>query len=66
MVNLSDIEDQAYRRRILAMLELHEQMWLGHVVEIKGVSHRIEFKQGSRPIPQEPYRAGPQLHELIE
>lgn len=59
MVDLCDIEDEAYRTQILAMLELHEQMWPGNLGEIEGVSHRIELKMDTRVIRQQPYRAGP-------
>lgn len=43
MVDLSDIEDDDNRKRILHMLQRHEQMWSGYLGEIEGVSHRIEL-----------------------
>ena len=34
-------------------------MWSGHLGNIKATEHRIELLQGSKPVHQPPYRAGP-------
>ena len=62
-VDLSNIEDESLRKKIMDMLEQYQSMWDGHLGEIKatggGTAHRIALKPNSRPIRQQPYRAGP-------
>ena len=58
-VDLSHIEDEKLKKKIMDMLERHQSMWDGHLGEIKATAHRIALKPNSRPIRQQPYHAGP-------
>lgn len=66
IADLSDIENEKYGKNVFVMLERHQKMWSGHLGYIKGIAHRIELKQGTIPVRQQPYRAGSQRCELIE
>lgn len=66
MIYLSNIDDEAYRKQVLAMLERHKKMCSSHLCEIKGVSHSIELRSGTSPILQQQYRAGAQRRVLVE
>lgn len=66
MVDLSEVEDNDYQKRILAMLQRHQQMWSGQLGEIKEVSQGIQLKPGTRQICQQACRAGPRRTEIIE
>lgn len=57
MFDRSEIEDDDYRKRILDMLQHHEQIWSGDLEEMKGVSHRIDIKPDTHPACQQPYCA---------
>lgn len=48
------------------MFHRNEKILSVHLDEIKGVAHSIEPKKETRPLCQQPYRAGPQSRELIE
>lgn len=54
MVDLSDTEDETYRKQVLVLLARHEKILSGHLGEIKWVSHRIELKPLTRPLRQHP------------
>ena len=41
-------------------------MWDGHIGTINLAKHRIELKEGSKPVYQQPYRAGPHQRQLEE
>lgn len=49
-VDLSNIDNEDYQKQIITMLKCNEQMWSGHLGEIKEVSHRIYLKPGTHPI----------------
>ena len=51
------------RPRILEFLDPFQSMWDGHLGEIHHVKHRIELKEGAKPVFQPPYRAGPDKRE---
>lgn len=65
-VDLSDMEDEVTRSIIISIVEKHRDMWCSHLGTIKGHSHRIDAKLGTRPIKQLPYRAGSQRRQLID
>ena len=58
-VDLSHIDDESLRAKILSMLSKHQDMWRpGHLGEITATEHRIELAPGTKPIRQAPYRQG--------
>jgi len=54
------------RPQVLALLEKHQALWIGHSGSIKATEHRIELKPGSMPVRLSPYRMGPRSGELIK
>ena len=64
-VDLSHIEDEATRERILHMLEKHHSMWDGRLGEIKATDMRINLREGAQAQRQQAYRAGPTARETI-
>ena len=65
-VDLEHVDDPALRDRILGMLEKHQTMWNGRLGAIKATVHRIALKPNTRPIHQQPYRAGPKSRAILE
>ena len=63
---MSHIEDEKLKKKIMDMLERHQSMWDGHLGEIKAAARRIALKPNSRPIRQQPYRAGPKSREILD
>lgn len=51
------------KAKLIEMLSKFENMWDGTLGTIKAAVHRIELEPGSRPIHQQPYRAGPTQRE---
>ena len=61
-VKLKHLNDETFSRRVIEMLENHQQMWRpGYLGEINATEHRIELKPGTKPIRQLPYHQG--LHK---
>ncbi|CAN8063812.1 unnamed protein product [Agarophyton chilense] len=52
------------RGRIIDLLEEFETMWSGHLGQIKATQHRMGLLPDSKPIYQQPYRAGPKAREI--
>ena len=52
------------RTRLRNMLRKYEDMWDGSLGEINVTEHHIDLIPGSRPITQQPYRAGPKAREF--
>ena len=48
------------------MLQKHEAMWNGKLGNIKAPPHRIESKDGTKPVHAHPYRAGPHARKAEE
>ena len=66
LVDLSRIQEEEKRARILEMLAPHKDMWSGDLGKIRATEHDIDLKPNTRPIHQQPYRAGaesPKVHE---
>ena len=61
-----DPEYNEYREQLLQTLEPHATMWDGHIGTINLAKHRIELKEGAKPVYQQPYRAGPHQRQLEE
>ena len=59
-------KDGKLRRKVLQVLDKHEAMWNGKLGELRATEHRIELKEGTRPIRQVPYRAGHHSREMIK
>ncbi|CAN8064059.1 unnamed protein product [Agarophyton chilense] len=57
-------ENGQLRGRIIDLLEEFETMWSGHLGQIKATPHRIELLSDSKPIYQQPYRAGSKAREI--
>lgn len=53
MFDISYIEEDDYRKWILAILQRREHIWSAHLDEIKCVPHRIALKLVTRPISQQ-------------
>ena len=62
-VSIGERAEFEQRPRILEFLDPFQSMWDGHLGEIHHVKHRIELKEGSKPVFQPPYRAGPDKRE---
>ena len=63
-MDLSHVDEQ-YRNRLREMLRRHSAMWDGSLGEINSTEHCIELKAGTRPIAQQPYRAGFKEREFV-
>ena len=58
-VDLSHVDDESLREKILPMLSKRRDMWRpGHLGEITATEHRIGLAPGTTPILQTPYRQG--------
>ena len=63
-VNLDDIGDADLRKRVIEMLETHQDMWTsGRLGEISATEHRIDLEPGTKPIRSMPYREGPAMRD---
>ena len=63
-VNLEHIGDAGLRKRVIEMLETHQDMWTsGRLGEISATEHRIDLEPGTKPIRSMPYRQGPALRD---
>lgn len=65
-VDLSEVQDEATWKRIMATIERHQVMWAGHLAVIKSPHHPIDVKLDTRPIKQLPCQEGTQRRELID
>ena len=63
-VDLSHIDYEPLRCRILEMLTKHERMWDGSLGTIKVTEHRIDLEPDTKPIRSLPYRQGPATRRL--
>ena len=52
------------RKRVRELLKEFAPMWAGELGEIRTTQHYIDLLPGSRPVAQQPYRAGPKAREL--
>ena len=56
-VNLDHIGDADLRKRVIEMLETHQDLWpSGRPGQISATEHRIEVEPGTKPIRSIPYR----------
>ena len=58
------LKDENARRRVYDLLEEFRDMWSGQLGTISATEHRIEVDRDSRPIYQQPYRAGPKARDF--
>ena len=65
-VDLSHVEDEKLRTRILDMLAAHQKMWDGHLGTIQATEHRINVEPGTKPLRSMPYRQGPAMRKIIK
>ena len=64
-VDLSHLSDVTLREKIYEMLSKHSDMWRpGRLGEIRATEHRIELRNGTKPIRQMPYRQGLPMRDL--
>ena len=64
-LDLSHVEEK-YRNRLRELLRRFSAMWDGSLSEISTTEHRIDVITGSKPIFQQPYRAGFREREFLE
>ena len=64
-IDLSHIEDEELRSRVVAMLEKHSWMWDGSLGEIKATCHRVPLVDGARSHREMPRRTGPETKRKI-
>ena len=64
-LDLSHVEPRL-RTRVREMLRKYSSMWNGNLGEIRVMDHHIELPPDTRPIAQQPYRAGPKAREFEE
>ena len=63
-VSLDHICDADLRKRVIEMLETHQDMWTsGRLCEISATEHRIELEPGTKPIRSMQYRHRPAIRE---
>ena len=63
-VNLDHIGDADLRKRVMEMLETHQDMWTsGRIGEISATEHRIHLEPGMKPVRFMPYRQGPAMRD---
>ena len=63
-LDLSHVEPR-YRERLRTILRKYDTLWSGELGEISATEHRIQLLPGTRPISQQPYRAGPNAREFV-
>ena len=64
-MDLSYIEDDKLRSRVLDMLRKHSSLWSGALGTIRATEHRIPLEAGTKPIRSMPYRKGPAMREMV-
>ena len=52
------IDSAIIRERVISLLEPFQSMWTGTLGSIHATSHHINLEPGTKPIHQQPYRAG--------
>ena len=57
------VQDSAVRKEVFRLLHKFKPMWSGGLGKIVATKHRIDLVEGAKPIPQQPYRAGPTARE---
>ena len=58
-VNIDRIDDADLRKRVIEMLQTHQDMWTsGRLGEISATEHRVELESGTKAIRPMPYRHG--------
>eukprot|EP00171_Calliarthron_tuberculosum_P019069 IDg19069t1 len=62
-LNLDQVPEE-FRERLKEVLRSHKSMWSGSLGQINAAEHQIEFKPGTRPIRQHPYRVGLRAREI--
>ena len=63
-VNLDHIGDADLPKRLIEMLETHQDMWKsGRLGEISATEHRIDLEPGTNHIRFMPYRQGPAMRD---
>ena len=64
-MDLSYIEDDKLRSRVLDMLRKHSSLWSGALGSIRATEHRIPLEVGTKPIRSMPYRKEPAMREMV-
>jgi len=64
-IDLSHLEDEKFKKRVMDMLEKHAPVFEGKLGTIESTEHRIHLKPGTQPVRMQPYRAGPEKREKI-
>ena len=64
-MELSYIDDDKPRARVLDMLRKHSSQWSGALGTIRATKHRIPLEAGPKPIRSMPYRKGPAMRETV-
>ena len=64
-LDLSHIDDEELRSRVIAILEKHSGMWDGSLGEINATCHRLPLVDGARPHREMPRRTGPETRRKI-
>ena len=65
LIDLSHLDDEALRQKVMASLEKHAPVFEGKLGTIEATEHRIHLKPGTDPVRMQPYRAGPDKREKI-
>ena len=63
-LDLSHVEEK-YRNRLRELIRRFSAMWDGSLGEIPTTEHRIDVIPGSKPVSQQPYRAGFREREFL-
>ena len=53
-----------YRAKVEQLLRKYAPMWDGSLGEISTTEHHIDLLSNTRPVRQQPYRAGPRAREI--
>ncbi len=61
---LIDTKYEHYKEKLIEVLEPFQSMWDGRIGTVNITKHRIELEPGTKPVNQQPYRAGPRQREL--
>ena len=57
------VQDPTVRKEVINLLREFKPMWSGELGKIAATKHRIDLVEGTKPIHQQPYRAGPTARE---
>ena len=57
------VQDSTVRKDVLKLLQEFKPMWSGELGKIAATKHRMDLVEGSKPIYQQPYCAGPTARE---